>query len=145
LLPRPLRFLCWPWLHVPATVGIKKHKVYSDGIIRYGNLTICEEPTIVSTALADARWKEAMDSEFSALIQNKTWHLVPPSEDTNLIGCKWVYKIKRKVDGSIDRYQARLVAKAFKQCYSIDYDYTFSHVVKFATICLILSVAISQG
>jgi hypothetical protein len=70
--------------------------------------------------------------------------LVPPSEDRNLIDYKWVYKIKRKVDGSIDRYKAHLVVKGFKQRYTIDYDDTFNPVVKFATICLILSVIVSQ-
>jgi hypothetical protein len=55
-----------------------------------------------------------MDSEFSALTGNQTWHLVPSASDRNLIDCKWVYKIKRKVDGSIDRYKAHLVAEGFK-------------------------------
>lgn len=52
-----------------------------------------------------------MDAEYSALMNNKTWHLVPPQSGTNVIDCKWVYKIKRKPDGTIDRYKARLVAK----------------------------------
>jgi hypothetical protein len=56
-----------------------------------------------------------MDSEYSALIRNKTWYLVPPDSHHNLIDCKWVYKIKRKTDGSINIYKARLVAKGFKQ------------------------------
>jgi hypothetical protein len=61
-----------------------------------------------------------------------------------LIDCKWVYKIKYKVDGSIDRYKAHIVAKGFKQHLSIDYDDTFNPVVKPATIHLILSLATSQ-
>jgi hypothetical protein len=89
--------------------------------------------------------KAAMDLEFSALMRNKTWHLVPPAPDRNLIDCKWVYKLKRKADESIDHHKARLVAKGFKQRYDIDYDDTFSLVVKFATVRLILSLAVSQG
>lgn len=62
-------------------------------------------------------------------------------EASNVIDCKWVYKIKQKVDGS---YKARLVAKGFKQPYGVDYEYTFSLVVKSATIFLVLSVIISR-
>ena len=86
-----------------------------------------------------------MDEEFSALVANKTWHLVAPVRGRNVIDCKWVYKVKRKSDGTIDRYKARLVAKGFKQRYEIDYEDTFNPVVKAATIRLILSVAISRN
>jgi histone deacetylase 1/2 len=55
-----------------------------------------------------------MDVEYTALMKNKTWHLVLPQKGLNVIGCKWVYKIKRKANGSLDRYKARLVAKGFK-------------------------------
>jgi hypothetical protein len=86
-----------------------------------------------------------MDIEYDALMKNKTWHLVPPQKGRNVIDCKWVYKIKRKVDGSLDRYKARLVAKGFKQRFGIDYEDTFSPVVKSATIRIILSIAVSRG
>jgi hypothetical protein len=78
-------------------------------------------------------------------MRNKTWALVPPQRGRNLIESKWVFKVKHKANGSVDRYKARLVAKGFKQYLSIDYDDTFSPVVKAATIRLILSLAISRG
>jgi len=107
--------------------------------------TSTEEPTTVEEALGDRNWVAAMDSEHQALSRNKTWHLVPPPKGKNVIGCKWVYKIKRRADGTIDRYKARLVAKGFKQLYGIDYEDTFSLVVKAATIRLILSIVVSKG
>jgi hypothetical protein len=58
-----------------------------------------------------------MNVEFQALLKNKTWHLVPPHFDLNIIDCRWVFKLKHKPDGSIDHHKARLVAKGFKQQY----------------------------
>lgn len=54
------------------------------------------EPLTVEEALRDSKWISAVDSEYKALIHNKTWHLVPPPKGKNIIDCKWVYKIKRK-------------------------------------------------
>ena len=84
-----------------------------------------------------------MDLEYAALMKTKTWHLVPSSHGKNIIDCKWVFKVKRRADGTIDIYKARLVAKGFKQHYGIDYEDTFSLVVKAATIRLVLSIAVS--
>jgi hypothetical protein len=86
-----------------------------------------------------------MNDEYNALLRNKTWRLVPPWSDRNIIDCKCVYKVNHKSNGSIDRHKARLVAKEFKQCLGIDYDDTFSPVIKPATIRLVLSLAVSQG
>jgi hypothetical protein len=86
-----------------------------------------------------------MDHEFLALQRNKSWHLVPPQKGRNIIQCKWIYKIKRKQDGSLDKYKACLVAKGFRQRYGIDYEDTFSPIVKAATIRIILYIAVSRG
>jgi hypothetical protein len=96
-------------------------------------------------ALRDPSWVVAMDQEHQALVHNQTWHLVPPPSGHNIIDCKWIYKVKRKANGSIDCYKARLVAKGFKQQYGIDYEDMFSPVVKAVTIRLVLAIAVSTG
>jgi hypothetical protein len=103
------------------------------------------EPHTLTEALSDPNWCHAMEEEYIALIQYKTWLLVPPVSNKNLIDCKWVYRIKKRSDGTIDRYKARLVAKGFKQRYGLDYEDTFSPVVKIATIRTVLSLAVSHG
>jgi hypothetical protein len=112
--------------------GIRKSNFFTDGTVRYNSATT--ESTDLASALSDPHWKSAMDIEYSALICNKVWHFVPPYSHHNLIDYKWVYKIERKADGSINRYKARLVAKGFKQIYDIDYEDTFILVVKASTI-----------
>jgi hypothetical protein len=103
------------------------------------------EPRNISEALDDNKWNHAMQEEYDALIKNKTWHLVPPSSGQNLIDFKWVCRIKKNADGTIQRYKARLVAKGFKQRYGIDYEDTFSPVVKATTIRLVLALSVSRG
>ena len=54
-----------------------------------------------------------MSSELTALMSHGTWDLIPPPKDCKPVGCKWVFRIKRKVDGSVDKFKARLVAKGY--------------------------------
>uniref|UniRef100_A0A2N9HGK2 Reverse transcriptase Ty1/copia-type domain-containing protein n=1 Tax=Fagus sylvatica TaxID=28930 RepID=A0A2N9HGK2_FAGSY len=82
-----------------------------------------------------------MGEEFDALQLNGTWSLTPRPPNKNVIRNKWVYKLKQKSDGSIDRYKARLVAKGFEQKDGIDYTETFSPMVKPTTICVVLTLA----
>jgi histone deacetylase 1/2 len=86
-----------------------------------------------------------MNSGFDALLRYQTWELVPPLRHLNVIGCHWIFKIKRKADGSIERYKARLVAKGYHQQLGVDFHETYSPVVKPATIRLVLSIVVCNN
>ena len=82
----------------------------------------------------DPRWQEVTQAEIDALKANNTWVMCPLPPGKVPIGCKWVYKVKLKVEGFVERYKARLVVKGFTQIKGIDFFETFSLVVKFVTI-----------
>ncbi|CAL8131707.1 unnamed protein product [Prunus armeniaca] len=98
-------------------------------------------PNSVTEALADPKWKEAMNEEMRALQKNVTWELVPLPHGKKTVGCRWIYTVKLKADGSVERYKARLVAKGYTQRYEIDYEETFAPVAKINTIRVLLSLA----
>ena len=86
-----------------------------------------------------------MEKEYGALITNQTWDLVPPPPHANIIVLgKWLYCHKLNANGSLARYKARWVVCGFSQQQGLDYDETFSHVVKPATIRTVLSLAVSS-
>ena len=103
------------------------------------------ESTSVTEALIDSRWHDAMSSKLTALMRHNTWQLVPPPNDCNIVGCKWVFRIKRHADGSVDRFKARLVAKGFNQRPRLDYKETFSPVLKPVKLRTVLTLAIMQS
>jgi len=86
-----------------------------------------------------------MQSEFDALQSNDTWTLVPRPPGVNIVTGKWVFRHKFLSDGTFDRYKARWVLRGFTQRPGIDYDETFSPVVKPATIRVVLSLALSRS
>ncbi|KAI3703127.1 hypothetical protein L6452_28883 [Arctium lappa] len=117
---------------------------------KYANAAILEdadgkEPETFEKATQDPKWVKAMEEEIDALNQNQTWEFVPKLKDVKPISCKWVFKIKRRPDGSIERYKARLVARGFSQEYGMDYDETFSLVAKLTTVRVILALAANKG
>jgi hypothetical protein len=125
--------------------GIRRPMVYTGGTIRHGLLIATGEPQTIEEALGNKYCKDAMDVEYNTLMKNNTWNLVPPKKGSNIIDCRWVFKIKLKDDDTLDNYKARLVAKGYKQCFGIDYEDTFSPVVEMATIHIILSIVVSRG
>lgn len=109
------------------------------------SVSIISEPSSFAKAAEIPEWRAAMDCELEALEENKTWSIVSLPVGKHPVGCKWVYKIKHKADGTIERYKARLVAKGYTQREGIDYVDTFSPVAKLVTVKLLLAIAAVKG
>nr|CAN82452.1 hypothetical protein VITISV_003326 [Vitis vinifera] len=138
-VPEPQVTALAPRMTTRSMRGITKKKTILDLFA----IKVSEPSTTLKQAFKDPNWTKAMEMEIAALHRNPTWDLVEQPPDVNVIGCKWVYKLKHKPDGSIERYKARLVAKGYNQTHGLDYFETFSPVVKAATIRIILTVALS--
>ncbi|KAL0463264.1 UNVERIFIED_CONTAM: Retrovirus-related Pol polyprotein from transposon RE2 [Sesamum latifolium] len=108
-------------------------------------LSVLQEPSTFTEAQQNDEWRKAMQSEVEALERNGTWELVQAPTDKKTIGCRWIYKLKLKPDGTVERYKARLVAKGYSQVEGEDYTDCFAPVAKAVTVRLFLAVAVSKG
>ena len=144
-----------PYLHIPIAIrkGVKNcfkyplsnfssyHRMNNSYKTFTTNLNSSSVPKNIQEALVDPKWKEAIDEEMKALYKNDMWDIVDLPKGKHPIGCKWVFTIKYKADGSIERYKARLVSKGYTQTYRIDYQETFALVAKMNSIRILLSLA----
>ena len=105
------------------------------------SITDIQIPQNIQEALKIPKWKAAVDEEIQALEKNHTWEITDLPRGKKPVGCKWIFTVKYKADGNVDRYKARLVAKGFTQSYGIDYQETFAPVVKLNTVRVLLSLA----
>eukprot|EP00257_Ricinus_communis_P016867 XP_015575166.1 uncharacterized protein LOC107261307 [Ricinus communis] len=105
----------------------------------------CNQPVSYKQACTDQSWRLAMENELQALEKNGTWDLVELPTDKKAIGCKWVFKLKLKPDGTVDRHKARLVAKGFHQLEGIDYFESFSPVAKIVTVRIFIAIATAKS
>ncbi|WVZ82501.1 hypothetical protein U9M48_029756 [Paspalum notatum var. saurae] len=128
-----------------AQHGIFKPKQFTNLHAHTTKTPISPIPTTYRNALKDPNWHYAMQEEFNALMKNNTWCLVPKPAGANVISGKWIFRHKLNPDGSLARYKARWVVRGFKQEHGVDYEETFSPVIKPATIRTVLSVATSAA
>jgi hypothetical protein len=103
------------------------------------------EPVSFDKAQDSENWMTAMQSEYDVIMKNGTWSLCDLPPGKKAIGTKWVYKLKRKPNGTIDKYKARLVAKGYAQERDIDFDETFAPTCRMTTVRSICALAAHHG
>jgi hypothetical protein len=86
-----------------------------------------------------------MTEEYQSILKNDVWDVVPRPEGKSVVTSKCIYKIKHAVDGSIEEYKARFVARGFSQIEGVEYDETFAPVARYTSIRSIIALAASMG
>ena len=105
------------------------------------NLSRVSIPHDIHEALQVPEWQEAVNEEMKALFKNHTWEVIDLPIRKKPVGRKWLFTVKFKADGSMERHKARLVAKGYTQTFGIDYQETFVLVAKMNTMRVLLSIA----
>ena len=108
-------------------------------------LSDVKEPKSVSDALKSQEWTDAMQAEIDSLRDHNVWELVELPEGRKPVGSKWVFKLKTNADGSVERCKARLVAQGYSQKEGLDYDDTFSPVVRPESVRSVVALACKEG
>ena len=91
------------------------------------------------------KWREACQEEMKSLLENGTWDIVELPPDQKAIGSRWIFRVKRNSDGSIERFKARLVAKGYNQWPGFDYEETFASTMRYASLRTVLALSALEG
>lgn len=124
--------------HIPPIYPFIMPKHFSSTRVYFvANLSMIQEPKSYSEAKDDVAWVEAMKAEITAMEENQMWEVIELPTGKKPIGYKLVYKVKHKVDGTIDGCKARLVAEGYHQVEGID-------LAKVVTVRILLALAVAH-
>lgn len=128
----------------PLSMFIDSDKFSAEHRVFLTAITEGVEPTTFRDVVAQRVWIDGMRKEIDSMELNHTWGMKELPQGKRAIDSKWVFKIKYRADGTIERYKARLVALENSQVEGVDYDETFAPVVKMSTVHLFLDVAAAR-
>ena len=86
-----------------------------------------------------------MQEEYSSIMKNDVWEVVPRPEGKSVVTSRWLYKVKHVADGSIEKFKVRFVARGFSQVEGVDYEESSSHVARYTLTLSIISIALDMG
>lgn len=127
----------------PMSHYVSDHKLFESNKSFVNQLSFVSIPNSVQEALVNSKWKNAMNEEMKSLQKNGTWELVDLPVGKKLGGCRWIYTVKYKVDGTIEHFKARLVAKGTLIHMAIDYMETIAPIAKINTVRVLLSLVVN--
>jgi hypothetical protein len=103
------------------------------------------EPSFHGEVEGQQFWQDAMTEEYQSIMKNDVWDIVLRPEGKSVVTSKWIYKIKRAANGSVEKYKERILARGFSQVEGIDYEETFALVARYTSICTIIALTASMG
>lgn len=143
-------WLTYPNIGAPAPDPDIEHDAFANVVAIANKIKACDVsvPSTYKQAMHGpnaAYWREAVNKEFSALVQKGTWTQSSLPTGSKAIGCKWVFKVKAHADGSIDKFKARLVIKGFSQRPGIDFNETFAPVAHHTSLRIVIALAATHS
>ena len=132
---------------LPTTINPKVQSIESAMAIQIETGTSDDDPKTLVQAMARPdwlEWEKAMEEEMALMRKYEVWDVVDSPEDTNVVGSRWVFRIKQDSSGKILKYRARLVAQGFTQMYGVDFQDTFAPVARLSSIRTVIALAASE-